>query len=68
MAGDLIISGWDPDGTPLSFNMENGGHGGPGKEETRGFVLIPPDMVSDTDIFRPLDLRNTVITFFNGSL
>ncbi len=40
-AGDLLISGWDPPHPPLSFPMENGAHGGPGSEETRGFLLVP---------------------------
>jgi endonuclease/exonuclease/phosphatase family metal-dependent hydrolase len=40
-AGDLIISGWDPQRLPLSFAAENGGHGGPGAEETAGFLLVP---------------------------
>jgi endonuclease/exonuclease/phosphatase family metal-dependent hydrolase len=40
-AGDFIISGWDPCGIPLSFAMENGAHGGPGSQETRGFLLVP---------------------------
>lgn len=40
-AGDFVISGWDPKQPPLSFSMENGAHGGPGFEETRGFLLVP---------------------------
>ncbi|MEX1048375.1 MAG: endonuclease/exonuclease/phosphatase family protein, partial [Akkermansiaceae bacterium] len=40
-AGDFIISGWDPRQPPLSFPLENGGHGGPGREETAGFLLVP---------------------------
>jgi endonuclease/exonuclease/phosphatase family metal-dependent hydrolase len=40
-AGDFVLSGWDPQQEPLSFSMENGGHGGPGFEETRGFLLVP---------------------------
>jgi len=40
-AGDLVISGWDPDGRPITFAVENGAHGGPGKEETSGFVFLP---------------------------
>ncbi|MEX2578760.1 MAG: endonuclease/exonuclease/phosphatase family protein [Verrucomicrobiales bacterium] len=40
-AGDFILSGWDPRQAPLSFPMENGAHGGPGFEETRGFLLVP---------------------------
>lgn len=40
-AGDIIFGGWDPDGDPLTFPMENGAHAGPGTEETQGFLLIP---------------------------
>lgn len=40
-AGDFVVSGWDPRQPPLSFSMENGAHGGPGFEETRGFLLVP---------------------------
>lgn len=40
-AGDFVISGWDPRQPPLSFPSENGAHGGPGSEETRGFLLVP---------------------------
>ncbi|MBX3741568.1 MAG: endonuclease/exonuclease/phosphatase family protein [Akkermansiaceae bacterium] len=39
-AGDLIISGWRP-GSPISFPPENGAHGGPGSQETHGFLLLP---------------------------
>ncbi len=39
-AGDLIISGWRP-GSPISFPAENGAHGGPGSQETHGFLLLP---------------------------
>jgi endonuclease/exonuclease/phosphatase family metal-dependent hydrolase len=40
-SGDFILSGWDPFHPPLSFAMENGAHGGPGDQETLGFLLIP---------------------------
>lgn len=40
-AGDIVFSGWDPHGKPLSFPSENGAHCGPGYEETRGFLLVP---------------------------
>ncbi len=40
-AGDLVISGWRRSGKALSFPVENGAHGGPGIEETRGFALLP---------------------------
>lgn len=40
-AGDFVISGWDPEQPALSFPLENGAHGGPGSEETHGFLLLP---------------------------
>ncbi|HKK18962.1 MAG TPA: endonuclease/exonuclease/phosphatase family protein, partial [Opitutales bacterium] len=40
-AGDFVISGWDPEQAALSFPLENGAHGGPGPEETHGFLLLP---------------------------
>ena len=63
-AGDLVVSGWQPGGTPLSFNIENGAHGGPGKEETRGFALLPPCMKNDAPWLRPLDLRDQIFAYF----
>jgi endonuclease/exonuclease/phosphatase family metal-dependent hydrolase len=39
--GDLVISGWNPAAVPLTFVVENGAHGGPGTEETAGFLLVP---------------------------
>lgn len=40
-AGDLVFCGWVPGGDSLTFALENGAHGGPGSEETRGFLLVP---------------------------
>lgn len=39
--GDLILLGWSPWSEPWTFAPERGAHGGPGPEETRGFVLLP---------------------------
>ena len=39
-AGDLLVSGWS-EGTPSTFVHENGAHGSIGREETRGFALVP---------------------------
>lgn len=39
-AGDIVISGWTPHDTPLTFPLENGAHAGPGPEETCGFLLL----------------------------
>jgi endonuclease/exonuclease/phosphatase family metal-dependent hydrolase len=40
-AGDLIISGWSCETTPMTFVHENGAHGSVGDEEMRGFALVP---------------------------
>ena len=60
-AGDLVVSGWSADQRPLTFAEENGAHGGPGKEETSGVLLIPKSMSSSGDVFRPLNLRGSVL-------
>lgn len=70
-AGDLVISGWDPPHPPLSFPMENGAHGGPGSEETRGFLLVPDRirrwhqarMPTTGSRVRGEDLRRVVLHF-----
>lgn len=64
-AGDLVISGWRASDTPLSFSIENGAHGGPGKNETHPFLLIPSEIVQDqVPVFRASDLRQLVLTHF----
>ncbi len=59
LAGPLIVSGWRPDGTPLSFFSESGAHGGMGSEEVHGFALLPPEIPppSKKSYFRFLDIR-----------
>ncbi len=60
LAGDFIISGWDPDGDPYSFNVENGAHGGPGIRETEGFLLLPADLADERKTYRPRDVREII--------
>ncbi|MFW6169373.1 MAG: glycosyltransferase [Planctomycetota bacterium] len=63
-AGELVISGWRPDGQPLTFPREQGAHGGPGAEETRGFALLPADAIPASErgtAIRPLDLRGAAM-------
>lgn len=60
-AGDLIISGWRPAGRPVTFPVENGAHGGPGAEETRGFILFPRALDPGIESVRPLDLRRVLL-------
>jgi hypothetical protein len=64
-AGDLVISGWSPDDRPVTFAVENGAHGGPGKEETRGFALIPRRLDATWGPLRPMDLRDRVLDLFD---
>jgi endonuclease/exonuclease/phosphatase family metal-dependent hydrolase len=59
-SGDVLISGWDPEARPVSFPSENGAHAGPGTEETRGFVILPPSTPAadpDRGYIRPEELR-----------
>lgn len=58
-AGDFVLSGWDYEEPPLSFPMENGAHGGPGAEETRGFLLVP-DRIQRWHVAHLENTRNRV--------
>ena len=70
-AGDFVLSCWDPREKPLSFSMENGAHGGPGIEETRGFLLVPDriwrwhvaHLHKTTDRVRGAELRKIALHF-----
>ncbi len=66
-SGDLVLSGWAPGRPPLTFPLENGAHGGPGKEETRGFALLPPRVRDDAPFLRPLDLREAAFEILDRS-
>lgn len=66
-AGDLVISGWRPGRMPLTFATENGAHGGPGKEETRGFALLPKGFDAFGKPLRPMDLRDAVFSYFGNT-
>ena len=48
-AGTFVISGWQLDGTPLSFPHENGSHAGPGPNETSAFICAPSDAPIEWD-------------------
>ncbi len=63
-AGDVVISGWDPGKPPLSFNIENGAHGGPGWEETQSLALLPASMQTGKRWLRALDIRNLIFDYF----
>ena len=70
-AGDFLISGWDPNQTPLTFPLENGAHAGPGPDETRGFLLLPDrierwhlkDLVEKPGRIRPEELRKIALHY-----
>ena len=62
-AGDFILSGWQAEGLPLTFPVENGSHGGPGRNETAGFIILPDTMeAAGKSVLRALDLRLQVRT------
>jgi hypothetical protein len=65
-AGNIVISGWDPTDTPLSFNIESGAHGGPGWEETRGMVVLPQYLNTKRTYLRARDLRHLIQDYRNG--
>ncbi len=67
-AGDMVISGWTSDSSalPITFAMENGAHGGPGKNETCGFVILPDEIRVHEPVLRPLDLRKIIIEFLES--
>ena len=65
-AGDIILLGWSPDKSPVSFVDEHGSHAGPGPEETQGFALLPPaTRLPDKtgDFLRPSTLRAAALHF-----
>ena len=67
-AGDLILCGWGPGASPVSFPSEAGGHGGPGAEETSGFLLVPEDAPLDwraNVAIRPSDLHRVARNFLH---
>jgi endonuclease/exonuclease/phosphatase family metal-dependent hydrolase len=63
-AGDLVLLGWHPERHPWTFPLERGAHGGPGLEETGGFVMLPANtrIPAGAEIFlRPSTLRETIL-------
>jgi endonuclease/exonuclease/phosphatase family metal-dependent hydrolase len=67
-AGDFVILGWCKDETAVSFAFEYGAHAGAGREETKGFALLPFDAdiePNGRDYLRPTDLRNAAENFLS---
>jgi len=62
-AGDFIISGWRQGKQSLTFPIENGAHGGPGRHETSGFLILPDFLARHVDTFRPAVLRKKIMAF-----
>lgn len=62
-AGDLVVLGWAPDGTAVTFADENGAHAGPSPAETRAFALLPAHVriPEEAPIFRPEVLRKMAL-------
>jgi endonuclease/exonuclease/phosphatase family metal-dependent hydrolase len=63
-SGDLILLGWTPHGSSWTFPIERGAHGGPGLNETSGFVLLPSKTrlpESTSEFIRPGDLRKAAL-------
>ncbi|MEZ5064754.1 MAG: endonuclease/exonuclease/phosphatase family protein [bacterium] len=42
LSGELVLLSWHP-ARPMSFNVVNGAHGGPGPRETTAFLVTPPE-------------------------
>jgi hypothetical protein len=67
-AGEFIILGWCNGEMPISFPREYGAHAGVGKEETKGFALLPSDVYIEPNgknYLRPMSLRNAAINFLS---
>ena len=64
-SGDLILLGWNWDGSSWSFAPERGAHAGPGPDETQGFLLVPPATTlpaGAADFVRPSGLRDAALS------
>jgi endonuclease/exonuclease/phosphatase family metal-dependent hydrolase len=60
-AGDFVLSGWRTREGALTFAIENGSHGGPGLNETNGFIILPDTLDAIRESYlRPLELRKLV--------
>jgi endonuclease/exonuclease/phosphatase family metal-dependent hydrolase len=70
-AGDLVLCGWAPAADAVSFPHENGSHGGPGPDETKAFVLTPPDVhlaAGDGGPIRPADVRRAALAVLDDTV
>jgi endonuclease/exonuclease/phosphatase family metal-dependent hydrolase len=65
-AGDIVLLGWSPEKSAVTFVNEHGSHTGPGVEETQGFVLLPPSTrlpKRSAEFLRPADLRAAALHY-----
>ena len=62
-AGDFVICGWRTRGRPVSFVVENGGHGGCGSEETHAFGIFPGNapLPNHLRYYRHSDVREAAL-------
>lgn len=63
-AGDFVVLGWRRGERPMSFPVENGAHAGPGPNETRGFLLLPPGTPVEQAkrrCMRPREMRAAIL-------
>ncbi len=68
-AGDIVILGWGKE--PISFVLENGAHGGPGSNETHGFLCMPVRSRRKFGLsgsyVRPMELRDSILQYTGRS-
>ena len=67
-AGDFVILGWCKGDIAISFAFEYGAHAGAGREETKGFALLPMDVDIETEgknYLRPMNLRKAAQNFLS---
>jgi endonuclease/exonuclease/phosphatase family metal-dependent hydrolase len=62
-AGDFVIGCWRQDDQALTFPDENGAHGGPGRHECCGFLIIPDFLAGRVKFWRPAVLRENILAF-----
>lgn len=72
-SGDLVLCGWDPERSPVTFAHENGAHGSIGSQETRGFALLPAALAIEPRhsgrgeaFIRGIDLHAAGLDFLNS--
>ena len=67
-AGQFIICGYQKQGMSVSFVAEHGAHGGPGPQETSGFVMVPPeDRHQIPEFLRPKLLRQAAHSLLHSA-